>query len=211
MMNRIAGILLMSCLSAHIAADIFIYTSADGQKLITDHPISQPDYELITEKKTLRNVGRIMANRTVDIPDDAQLQATINRVSKRFEIDPTLVQAIIRTESSFDPMALSRKGAAGLMQLSDETASRYKVLDSMSPEENINAGVKHLRALMTRYKGQLRLVLAAYNAGETTVSKYAGVPPYPETERYIKKVLTFHSQYWQLKYGDVAYPYQNLL
>ena len=106
----------MSCLSAHIAADIFIYTSADGQKLITDHPISQPDYELITEKKTLRNVGRIMANRTVDIPDDAQLQATINRVSKRFEIDPTLVQAIIRTESSFDPMALSRKGAAGVGQ-----------------------------------------------------------------------------------------------
>lgn len=211
MINRTLMLLLCYWLPAPAVAEIFIYASADGQKLISDHPVRQTGYRLIAEKKTLRNVGRIMANRYIYTTGHSQFKETIEEVSNRHGIDPTLVEAVIRTESGFDPTALSKKGAAGLMQLSDETASHYHVFDSLSPEENINAGVKHLSMLISRYKGDLPLVLAAYNAGETAVAKFDGVPPYPETRRYIKKVLRFHRQYWQSRYGEVAYPYQNLL
>jgi soluble lytic murein transglycosylase-like protein len=211
MMHRILGFLFIYCLSAQAAAEIFVYIDRNGDKLISDHPVRQPGFKLLTEKRTLRNVGRLMANRTTDVAGHINFKETIDTTSHRYGIDPTLVEAVIRTESSFDPTALSRKGAAGLMQLSDATASHYNVIDSMSPEENIHAGVKHLRGLMIRYNGQLPLALAAYNAGETAVAKFNGVPPYPETRRYIKKVLAFHSYYWQLRHGDVAYPYRDLL
>ncbi|MDK1023000.1 MAG: lytic transglycosylase domain-containing protein [Gammaproteobacteria bacterium] len=210
MINRTLGFLLIYWLTAQAVAEVFIYSSPDGHKMISDHPVREPGYQLIVEKKTLRNVGRIMANRTQDITGHSQFKETIDAVSNRHGVDPTLVEAVIRTESSFDPMALSKKGAAGLMQLTDETANHYRVFDSLSAEENINAGVKHLSMLITRYQGRLPLVLAAYNAGETAVAKFDGVPPYPETRRYIRKVLRFHRHYWQLRYGKVAYPYQNL-
>jgi soluble lytic murein transglycosylase-like protein len=211
MLNRITGVLLLCCLSAPSEAKIFVYVDRDGDKLISDQPVNRPGYTLLAEKKTLRNVGHMMANRTFDATGHANFKETIDAASNRYGVDPTLVEAVIRAESDFNPTAISKKGAAGLMQLADATATHYNVFDSMSPEENINAGVKHLRGLITRYKGQLPLVLAAYNAGETAVSKFDGVPPYPETRRYIKKVLNFHNYYWQLRHDDLEYPYQNLL
>ena len=211
MKNNSICLLLLCWLPISVAADVFIYMVADGQKMISDHPVTQADYQLITEKKTLKNVGYLLANRTTTATGKARFQQTINEASNRYGIDPSLVEAVIRTESGFNPLAMSKKGATGLMQLSDATANFYHVFDSLSPEENINAGVKHLSRLLTRYKGDLALVLAAYNAGETAVAKYAGVPPYPETRRYIRKVLTFHSQYWQLRHSNAVYPYQKLL
>ena len=211
--SGLLSFLLLGWLSAQALASVFVYTGPDGEKIISDYPLNEDGYQLISEKTSLRNVGRIMANRPSNPAREnpAYLKTTIDKASIRYGIDPALVEAVIQTESSFNPVALSKKGAAGLMQLTDETASHYRVFDSMSIEENIDAGAKHLSKLLKRYKGELPLVLAAYNAGETAVAKYHGVPPYPETKRYIKKVLTSYRQYWQSRYGTRAYPYQNLM
>jgi soluble lytic murein transglycosylase-like protein len=107
-----------------------------------------------------------------------------------------LVEAVVRTESAFDPTATSRKGAAGLMQLMPGTASALGVLDRFSPRENIRGGVRHLRYLLDRYPGQIAIALAAYNAGERAVDTHGGIPPYRETEQYVQRVLRLSGLTW---------------
>ena len=112
----------------------------------------------------------------------------IDTVSVRHGVDPTLVAALIEVESSYRPDARSPKGAMGLMQLMPATARHYSVSDPYDPRANIEAGTKHLRSLLDRY--DVTGALAAYNAGEGTVRKFGGVPPYPETRRYVEKILS---------------------
>jgi soluble lytic murein transglycosylase len=118
----------------------------------------------------------------------------ITRVATQEGIDPELVRAIIRAESNFDPSAVSRKGAQGLMQLMPGTAGRYAVGNTFDPEANIRGGVRYLRALHDMFPGRLPLALAAYNAGEHVVLRYNGVPPYPETRQYVNRVLGFYGR-----------------
>ena len=118
-----------------------------------------------------------------------EIEAHIRDVAVRYDIPPILVAAIVEAESEFNPRAVSRRGAQGLMQLMPRTASSLKVSDSFDPYENIEGGVRHLRSLMDRYRGDLPVVLAAYNAGEQAVAVYRGVPPFPETRRYISRIL----------------------
>jgi len=103
-------------------------------------------------------------------------------------VDPALVEAIVTVESAFNPMAVSVKGAMGLMQLMPQTASRYGVADPFDPKQNVSGGVRYLRDLLLRFENLLH-VLAAYNAGEKAVLRYQGLPPYPETQDYVRKVL----------------------
>ena len=111
----------------------------------------------------------------------------VNSASKQ-GVDPTLVEAIIAVESAFNPMAVSVKGAMGLMQLMPQTASRYGVADPFDPKQNVSGGVRYLRDLLMRFENLLHAV-AAYNAGERAVLRYQGLPPYPETQDYVRKVL----------------------
>jgi len=115
--------------------------------------------------------------------------------ANRYQIDPALVKAVIMVESSYNPRAISRRGAKGLMQLMPETAKALGVEDSFNPEHNINAGVKYLRYLMDQFDGDTRLALAAYNAGSSNVRQYSGVPPFGATKRYIKKVFRYYKYY----------------
>ncbi|HEY7206153.1 MAG TPA: lytic transglycosylase domain-containing protein [Methylomirabilota bacterium] len=115
--------------------------------------------------------------------------ADIQEISRRFGVSPTLVRAIVRAESGFDPGAVSAKGAGGLMQLMPQTASALGVADRFDPRENITGGVRHLRYLLDRYRGSVPLALAAYNAGEGPVDAHRGVPPYPETQQYVRRVM----------------------
>lgn len=119
----------------------------------------------------------------------------IRDAAARYRVDRALVKAVIRAESDFVPYARSPKGALGLMQLMPATARRYNVWRLYDPIENIDAGVRHLRILLDRYEGNVRLALAAYNAGDDAVSRYGGVPPYRETVDYLERVLRFHAQY----------------
>ena len=121
--------------------------------------------------------------------DSMEINAHITLVADRYGVPPRLVAAIIEAESEFNPRAVSRKGARGLMQLMPATATSLAVQDSFDPYANIEGGVRHLRRLMDRFHGDLPLVLAAYNAGEHAVVTYRGVPPYRETRRYVKRIM----------------------
>ena len=116
----------------------------------------------------------------------------IIEASNRYGVPDRLVTAVIRAESGFNPRAVSRKGARGLMQLMPATASNLGVRNSFDPRENIHGGVRHLRALIDRFPGNLPLAIAAYNAGESAVVTYGGIPPYPETQEYVGKVLRYY-------------------
>jgi hypothetical protein len=122
-------------------------------------------------------------------PTIAEIMAQIDEVATRHRVPPRLVAAVIAVESEFNPRAVSRRGAQGLMQLMPATAATLDVQDSFDTRENIEGGVRHLRVLMDRYRNDLPLVLAAYNAGDTAVLNYHGVPPYRETRQYVIRVL----------------------
>lgn len=122
-------------------------------------------------------------------PTHQDIHAHIAEVSARYGVDPRLVAAIIAVESEFHPRAVSRRGAEGLMQLMPETAASYDVRDSFDVRDNIEGGVRHVRRLMVRFRHDIPLVLAAYNAGEQAVIAYRGIPPYRETRRYVVRVL----------------------
>jgi len=118
-----------------------------------------------------------------------QYATEIREISARHGVDATLVESVIRAESAFNPTAVSRTGARGLMQLMPKTAVMLGVRDSFNPRENIDGGVRHLRYLLDRYPGNIALAVAAYNAGEGAVDSYRGIPPYTETQQYVQRVL----------------------
>ncbi len=121
-----------------------------------------------------------------------QFDALIEQASARYGVDPQLVKSVIKVESNFDPGAVSHAGAKGLMQLMDATAADLGVEDSFDVAQNINGGVAYLAQQLRRFDGDVRLALAAYNAGPGTVARYQDVPPIAETQTYVQRVLSFY-------------------
>jgi len=122
------------------------------------------------------------------------IDAAIDQAASRHNVDPNLVRAVIKVESNFNPNAVSRKGAMGLMQLMPQTARQLRVQNPFDPQQNVDAGVRHLKQLMENYGGDVKLTLAAYNAGQGAVARSAGVPHFAETRNYVKRIT-------QLYYG----------
>jgi soluble lytic murein transglycosylase-like protein len=165
-------------------AQIVRYQGPDGRLYFTNLPLSPASTPTVVTRPTLS------ATRLVT---QAPVLPLIQRLAQQYSVDPQLVQAIITVESNFDPHAVSRAGAQGLMQLMPDTAARYRVEDPFDPHANIEGGIRYLRDLLRLFPGDLRHVLAAYNAGEGAVQQYGGIPPYPETQRYVERVLTLYS------------------
>ncbi len=164
-------------------AGAYRLTAADGVIHMTNVPSDLRD-------RTMREMSGTASGRLrPSTPMRGMYSDQIRRISTAHGVEATLVEAVIRAESAFNPAAVSPKGARGLMQLMPETASGLGVRDSFNPRENIEAGVRHLRYLLDRYAGNVRLAIAAYNAGEGAVDAHRGIPPYPETQQYVERVL----------------------
>jgi soluble lytic murein transglycosylase len=123
---------------------------------------------------------------------EQELEPVIRRHSSQHRLHPALIRAVIKAESGFDPRAVSRSGAIGLMQLMPQTAVRLDVRDMYDPDDNVGGGTKYLRQLLDRFHGNLPLALAAYNAGENAVDRYQALPPFDETRQYVRKVLRYY-------------------
>ena len=166
------------------STEIYQYVDRDGTIHLSNVP-TDPRFRLI-------DPGRLALRSSID---RKELERLIRWYSKRHQLDPALLRAVIRAESDFDPRALSRAGAMGLMQLMPSTAEALKVYDPYNPMENISGGSRYLRYLLDRFDGNLRLALAAYNAGESLVLRYRRVPPIDETRQYVRRVLQFYKSY----------------
>jgi len=127
----------------------------------------------------------------------APFEHIIHHAAATHQVDPDLIKAIIMAESRYNPKAVSKRGARGLMQLMPVTAKSLGVEDSFDPEDNINGGVMYFKKLLDRFDGNVEFALAAYNAGSRYVRKYGGVPPFQQTQTYIHKVFKYHRQYKQ--------------
>jgi soluble lytic murein transglycosylase-like protein len=127
----------------------------------------------------------------------------IKQASEKFEVESALITAVIKAESNFDHKAVSRKGAKGLMQIMPDTASLMNLEEPFNARENIIAGVRYLSLLLDRFKDNKTLALAAYNAGPETIEAYSGVPPFPETKNFVRKVLYYYKQFKLNKEEDI--------
>jgi soluble lytic murein transglycosylase-like protein len=166
-------------------ADIYKYIDAEGVVHLTNVPTDAgAKYVLIMREK------RILLDKKLG-DNISNYDHLIIKASEKHNVEPALIKAIIKAESNFNHRAVSRKGARGLMQLMPATASSLQVKDSFHPENNIEGGVKYLRYLLNYFNGNLPLALAAYNAGENAVIRYRGIPPYPETQVYVRRVMSY--------------------
>jgi soluble lytic murein transglycosylase len=189
------GALLMA-LPAPGVAEIYMYRDARGGLHFTNAP-ARPGYRRYSAPKTRFGVYRLHGRRDTarDRARRTAFDPIIREAAQRHRVDPALVKAVIRQESDFVPYARSPKGALGLMQLMPGTARMHRVFRVLDPQENIDGGVRHLRLLLDQYNGNVRLALAAYNAGGGAVKRHGGVPPYRETIEYLQRVLAFREQY----------------
>ena len=169
-------------------ADIYKYTDPEGVIHLTNVP-TEPDVPYVLVMKEKRVIFQLKGD--IALYDDL-----IARASEKYRVDSALVKAIIKAESNFNHRAVSPVGAQGLMQLMPSTAASLQVKDSFHPETNIDGGVRYIRYLMNLFNGNLPLVLAAYNAGENAVIRHNNrIPPYPETQTYVKRVLNYLDGY----------------
>ncbi len=166
-------------------ADIYLYVDSQGVMHFTNTPTSS-NYKVYMRVPPTR--PKLFAN--VASYDDV-----ITEAAKRHGISSSLLKALIHVESYFNPKAVSSKGAMGLMQIMPENLQALDIRDPFDPWENIMGGAAYLKAMLERFSGQLPLALAAYNAGPTAVERYNAIPPYPETMRYVQKVMKFFNLY----------------
>ncbi len=217
----IPAVALIGIMSPEAGADVYKFVGKNGQVTYTDAPphngyrlvIKSPLRETkpvtlslgagrkLNETATAPNRPNVVASgwpnsAATGLPLDvrrSQYALLIEQAAFRHGLDPALLHAVIQAESSYNPVAVSHKGAMGLMQLMPGTASRYGVRDPYDPEDNISGGARYLRDLLGMFRSDVRLAVAAYNAGERNVMKYGyQIPPFEETRNYVSKVLDYY-------------------
>ena len=192
----LAGTLMLAVGATTVRADVWKLVDRNGVVNLSDRPMGPGSELLVRGKKRVKN-RNATSKRTTRQRKDNEKRYTrlIDGVSRELSLDRNLIHAVVRAESAYDPNAVSRAGAVGLMQLMPDTAKLYGVRDARNPTQNVYAGVLHLRKLIRQFNDVV-LALAAYNAGENAVIDYGyKVPPYPETQDYVRKVLAFYRHY----------------
>ncbi len=202
---NLAVIALCTFWSAHSGADIYRSTDKDGVVHFTNVPKRGKRWRRIIRSRRQRKsqasaLSRLRPVKVARGSDLAAWSPYIAEASKLYQIPVPLIRAVMRVESGYNPNVVSRTGAMGLMQLMPATAARMGVRNPFHPRENVLGGVRYLRILANMFGGDLALTLAGYNAGEHAVVKYGGIPPYDETQRYVRRVLR---NFYQFK-GEVA-------
>lgn len=187
-------------------ADIYLYRDAQGALHFTNAPADRGGQVVVKEhiRPKMPPVLTVGGGAGAKLPKGSiftPYDTLIHEIAERFEVEYALVKAVIKAESGFDRLAVSRAGAQGLMQLMPGTAAQHKVGDAFLARDNIEGGVRHLRMLLDRYGGNIPLTLAAYNAGQTTVENAGGVPMIRETREYLAKVLRYRLNYLRESVG----------
>jgi len=176
--------LSIACLDMAFA-DIYMYIDSSGIFNFTNVPTCS-DYKVYIKEKPKKGLQRATTKKYDDI---------IKKAQEKYGVEFSLIKAVIKVESDFDPKAVSKKGAKGLMQIMPDNFKSLFVKDPFNPSQNIMGGTLYLQRLLRRYEHKLPLVLAAYNAGPDTVDKHKQIPPYKETQNYVRKVMKTYSQY----------------
>jgi len=166
-------------------AEIYTYTDERGVTHFTDTP-NDPRYRPVFPPKK-------------NMADERKYDQIIRMLCREHQMDFSLVKAVIKAESAFNPRAVSSKGAQGLMQLMPDTARELRVDDPFDPYDNLQGGVRYLRRMLDTFNGNIQLALAAYNAGPNAVQSSASIPPYPETQTYVRRVLKYHKEYLSMR------------
>lgn len=212
--SGLIGLILCNILlTTTAAADVYAYHGANGERILTDKKINNKRYRLVKvykTRKTPKSPKKIATNKssrsgvsgkkrkqkTYQCGDKSFIsqqqkayQHVIRSYAAKYGVEEALIYSVVKQESCFNEKALSRAGAIGLMQLMPATASHLKVKDPWNPEQNIHGGVKYLSRMLKRFKGNKKYALAAYNAGPGKVERYGGIPPYRETQHYVKKIM----------------------
>ena len=198
-MNRICVILVVMSIGAWVAeparADIYTFKDANGVIHFTNVPADSRYSVMIRESYKSATPDKD-AEQSIRRRKSQAYAKAVSKAAREHNLDQALLQAIISVESGYNPQAVSRKGAVGLMQVMPETAQRYGVINLYDPAENIHAGAGYLRDLMRKFNNDLSLTLAAYNAGEDAVIRYGNrIPPYRETRLYVPRVMALYQQY----------------
>lgn len=176
------AVIIFFLMFVHINSELIVKQAKDGRIILTNRPD-------VIFSKSRKQATFIHSSSRMDVP--YVYLKKVAKLSEKYGLSKNLILAVIKAESDFNVYAKSKKGAAGLMQLMKDTALQYGVSNRYDAHQNLEAGIKHLKFLYTKFNGNLNLTLAAYNAGESAVKKYNGVPPFGETKKYIKKVRKF--------------------
>jgi soluble lytic murein transglycosylase-like protein len=212
------ALLLVSVTAGGVSAQLAFYVDENGKRIYINanpapapkQPVTKPTALRLARPARTTLVAPVQSRSPFQTPPGLRaavvpaaaltptapppsVEAVIHEAAKRHDVDPELVKAIVGVESNFSPHAVSNKGAMGLMQLMPATARRFGVGNVFNPVENVDGGVRYLKYLLGYFDGDLKLSVAAYNAGENAVVRYGGVPPYRETQNYVKKIGDVYS------------------
>ncbi len=205
----LASAVLLACSPYCAVADIYKYTDDSGVVHFTNINGGGKKHKRVVSESATRPAPASLPRTAPAAPVTSSNVPSsylemIDSSCTRHGVDPSLVHALVKVESDYNPLAMSRKGAMGLMQLMPETAMTMNVRDSFNPAENIDGGVKYLKYLIDRYEGNLSLALAAYNSGETAVKKWGTIPPFKETQEYVKRILKIYNGGAAVQAGYIA-------
>ena len=178
--------LLCLMLPSSSTADIYRYEDEEGVVHFTDAPT---DKKFKIFMRDLRKDKELRTRIRIAARNPQEFEHLVSAASAKYGVSASLIRAVIMAESGYNPQAVSRAGAGGLMQLMPGTAKSLKVADRFDPKQNVDGGVRYLRFLLDTFKGDVSLALAAYNAGLSNVAKYGGIPPFEETRTYVNRVL----------------------